>query len=649
MKGLGDVISTGQNPDGSLTTSTPGTINSDGSGIVLTETSRLTTFLRVLGDINYKGNAGIESSGFIPVVLVFSNIGSEDSHGKYGILNNGTISRAILNRGAIYGEYSLANTSENSIDVDNTGLLFGKIQGKFDLENYDRSQIPDEDYEDAGLDRFPTGRIVVSSGSNIDGTLTYHGSDGELWFNLNPSTDDLTAPVLSVSGKADFSEGANFHVTGDYRLFGAQSYDYTLIEAGELVADAATIDLSSVETIKILSSELNDTRYKVTVKRSATTGEQAGEGGATDQEQLNISRLEAIALDALNNGSADQKQKAQELLSLVSTLPTNADIARIAEEFLPDINGNAVASGDLSLASSTENILKRSKQLRDSGQTGINTGDKLARHGIWMMAVNQDAEQDSNQGVGGYDADGKGFSLGYDVQFNDDWTIGTAVTYANMDVETKGSSDKTSTDTYQLSLYSSWEKDDYFVDSSLNIGRNKNDSQRIISSTIAKADYDSDLLGLNIIAGKAFEVSGLTLTPKAAVAYNQIQVDGYTEQGSVAGLSVKEQSYESVEVGLGASIKKSFEVGSGILTPEVNVMAYRDLSKDPIKVTYSYGFAPDTVLSADGQDANSERYQVGLSAVYDINDTFSITASYDVSLQPGFQSNTASVVARYEF
>ena len=57
-----------------------------------------------------------------------------------------------------------------------------------------------------------------------------------------------------------------------------------------------------------------------------------------------------------------------------------------------------------------------------------------------------------------------------------------------------------------LGLYGNWAHDNFFVDTSLMYGWNDNESKRYIAGTRAKANYDSEIFGVNALAGYTFQL-----------------------------------------------------------------------------------------------------------------------------------------------
>ena len=101
---------------------------------------------------------------------------------------------------------------------------------------------------------------------------------------------------------------------------------------------------------------------------------------------------------------------------------------------------------------------------------------------VWMKPFALDVNQDSNDGIPGYDADVSGLVLGADDQISagvrGGWTIGYART--DMDGNDVYEGQSIDIDTYQVGLYARKEDGDVFTTGKVRFGWSNNDSERDI-------------------------------------------------------------------------------------------------------------------------------------------------------------------------
>ncbi|MFU8019824.1 autotransporter outer membrane beta-barrel domain-containing protein, partial [Pseudomonas aeruginosa] len=135
-------------------------------------------------------------------------------------------------------------------------------------------------------------------------------------------------------------------------------------------------------------------------------------------------------------------------------------------------------------------------------------------------------------------------AIGADGKLTDQLTLGVAYSFLHTSVNSD-SGNTTDVDGNALTLYSGFEQGNYFVDANLSYGLNDNESKRRIASTTAKGDYDSQVLGANVVGGYTYHLNEQFLVePRLAARYARVDIDGYHEKGSSAALKVDSQRYE---------------------------------------------------------------------------------------------------------
>lgn len=225
--------------------------------------------------------------------------------------------------------------------------------------------------------------------------------------------------------------------------------------------------------------------------------------------------------------------------------------------------------------------------------------------------------------------------------------LGLAYSFLNTDVNGE-TGNTTEVDGHAFTLYSGYELGNYFLDSSLTYGFNDNESERHIAGTSATANYDSDLLGLNLMGGYSFYMeSGLLIEPRVAARYSNVQIDGYRESGSSAALRVEDQRYEAAELGAGVRFAGSFDVGQGTLEPQAKLMGYHDFAADRASTTSSFVMG-GTPFVTYGADPVRNSYEAGIGVDYRLGAT-TLGASYDYVGKTDFSADTFVAKVRYDF
>ncbi|RXU10054.1 autotransporter outer membrane beta-barrel domain-containing protein, partial [Pseudomonas syringae] len=278
---------------------------------------------------------------------------------------------------------------------------------------------------------------------------------------------------------------------------------------------------------------------------------------------------------------------------------------------------------------------------------GASSGEGFKDAGVWVQSLYSDATQGQRDGIAGYNAYSSGVAVGADGKLNDNLTLGLAYSFINTDVNGK-SGNKTEVDSHAFTLYGGFEQGNYFVDTSLTYGFNDNQGKRSIAGTRAKADYDSDLLGLNLVGGYTYHVSPQVLVePRVAARYSQVNIDGYREKGSSAALKVEDQRYETIELGAGMRVAGRFLLGAGTLEPQAKLMAYHDFAADEAQSTSTF-LLGSTPFVTSGAKAVRDSYEAGVGADYKLG-AVTLGVNYDYIGKSDFDADVFSAKVRYDF
>lgn len=475
---------------------------------------------------------------------------------------------------------------------------------------------------------------LAGAKTQITDNLHVSGS-GTMQLQISEDTNPREA-ILTVGGTATFEDGATVFLQANPYDFAPKSTgtNYLIVDADKIVDKGLS---------------LNSISYLLEVKEFSVLGGQLVANLAMRDYEVIKDIIEQSGADA--NGQA----AFMPLVSILSRMSiddpvyqaivnaTPEERAAIARQLQPEVNNGATQAAVSGQSTIVSAISARADNMRSSESTG----DMLAETGTWFQVLNSDANQDRRDGIDGYNADTTGFTLGADGKLNTNWTVGLAYTYLKSDVKSD-SGNKTEVDGHSLTGYSSFSLDRWFADSSITYSKNDNTSKRNVVGTVAKGDYNSDMLGVSIEGGYTFGLTpAVALEPLAALRYAAVNVDSYDEKGSSAALSIGSQRYESVEAGLGVRVKGTFPLGNGTIKPEVKLMAYHDFAGDQAASTSTYVLG-GSAFTTNGASPARDTYQAGIGGSYEIG-SLTFGATYDYTAKNGFNADTFTGKVRYDF
>ncbi len=598
-----------------------GTISNNSYGIYLESASNL-TINQISGSINAPNAITNLSAGILTLNW---------SGGSISGLVNGA------NQVNVDGDVDFSNTSFTAGTTTlnwNGGSIIGAITGLNTI-----IVNGDVRYRNASANQM----INVASGARLTLEQDRTTLTGSLTLASNAKLDMYLSSATPVaSGTGD----GNAIVTGlGTATFGNSSQIGLKVRGADFAADNTTYTLLSGEGI--VNNGLSVVARDSALLRVDSFAVNAGKVVAT-----------VSTVDQYNfiGNSPNAQSAGSAILPLLSTMATNSpnnpvldalagdaqQVADTAEQLVPQVNG-----ASLQAAYGLNNTAHLNANQRTQGLRGQSSGDSFKDAGLWMKALGSQVEQDSRDGIEGYDADLSGLAIGADTKVTDQLTLGLAYSYLNSDISADGGN-QADIDGHAITLYSGYEQDAWFLDSSLTLGLNHNDSTRYIAGTEAKGDYDSQLLGLDVLGGYGIQLdNGLQVEPRAAARYARVDIDSFREKGSIAALDVDDQRYEVVELGAGVRLSGNLPLGQGTLQPEAKVMVYHDFAADRVATSASFTFGGSPFLATGASPART-RYEAGLGLEYKLAAT-TFGVSYDYSGKEDFQTDTLQAKVRYDF
>ncbi|MDV9032190.1 autotransporter domain-containing protein [Pseudomonas sp. RAC1] len=483
------------------------------------------------------------------------------------------------------------------------------------------------------------GRLtLLRPQTTIVGDLDLDSDTARLRLLLDNDTQPNT-PILKVTGNTYFSKGSQVELqarSDDFRT-SAQGTRYTLINSGtwEEQQNLSVVSSSALLEVKNFGIEGQDVKALVTTRSDEEVAQNVVEASGSDNA--------VNAVNPLKNTIMGQIAESDPVFQRFASAASNAELAQLAETLTPD-----VSRGVINAATDSQNLVANAIHARASkARSGLSSGDVLAEQGAWLQALSSDANQDNRHGVQGYDAKTKGIALGADGKLNADTTLGLAYSYLTSNVKSDLGR-KTDVSGHALTLYGNWTRGNVFVDTSLMYGWNDNESKRYIAGTRAKADYDSEIFGVNALAGYRFQLDKQWLVePQVGARYANVSIDSYREKGSSAALKVGSQRYEIGEMGLGARLAAAFDVGVGSLEPEAKLMAWHDFIGDKASTTSTFVLGGNAFTTTGATPAR-DSYELGLGATYRVG-AWSVGGSYNYLARSGFDANSFMANVRYDF
>ena len=487
-------------------------------------------------------------------------------------------------------------------------------------------------------------QAIVSPG-NSPGTLTIGGNytqsaSGVLSIQIASAT---VYDKLVVGGKANLNGTLLVSSLGDYRPVPGTSLTILTADQGitGTFSDVTSAGLAKVTVVYQASSVLLESAYK----------------WFGDAPGLSLNeRAVALALDKMMKTSNFYDNKRLTDLCDYLTAFSRKDLPSAFERIvptdyviLPDASFGMAQVQASNLERRTEEIRSSlveftanvsapssyytsSATVRDDGVRYIDAnGHELAptpierRIGFFLNGSGEFVDDKSSTLSGGGKFNTGGISTGADYRFNDNFAAGLTAGYANTTTTGRGDG-SVGIDTGDISVYATGFNEGYFVNGILGGGSSNYGIRRDSLDGSAHADTSGMNFHALLGGGYSYTNAGFSAGPIVSLRYTSVQIDGFSEKGSLAPLDIFDQSKSSFKSLAGFQVAYAIPAGSVIVKPQAKLQWQHEFSNDnrDIDAAFQSG-GPFTV---SGPSLGSDSLVVDLGASVQITPTTAVYGYY---------------------
>ena len=238
----------------------------------------------------------------------------------------------------------------------------------------------------------------------------------------------------------------------------------------------------------------------------------------------------------------------------------------------------------------------------------------------------------SQNDVAHFDDNTESVVLGTDYRISPNFLIGLTAGYGHTDVTLDNNGSSATVDSYSPGLYASYADKGWYANVSGNYTHNAYTQSRVIGFLGQTADSapEGNQGTANLDGGYDFHQGALTYGPLAGVQYTHLSVDGYTEGGSAADLSVNGQDSDSLRSRLGGRLSYAFSRYGMNFTPHLDASWQHEFLDQSRGITSQFtgtGLGSFSVRTTN-PSRDSALADVGLDA--DVNRTLTLFSDYEV-------------------
>lgn len=384
------------------------------------------------------------------------------------------------------------------------------------------------------------------------------------------------------------------------------------------------------------------------------------------QDDLNISQDQAQAIITADQVVTTADDAAARTALDAAIFGGNASAANAAEQLSPDLNsmGNSIAAIDVGQANFS-NISVRLNALRSGrsfinnsyDRTGLATGNGNLNENFWVRAFGTIAEQDSRNGISGYDADSYGVTMGLDTAIGVDSRLGLAFGYAITDIDGESAAlNSTQINSYQLTLYGDYTPGNFYLESYLGFALNDVSTQSELDfgglSREYRGDYMSSQYSTGLEMGYAVPFSGSArLIPYTGMQFYHVTGDTIElRNGGALNQNVELESLTALEGTLGMRFETEIGYRGGyVIEPSFHAEYSYDFVGDELEASANYTNG-GTAYSIEGFESEQSSFNFGAGLAYrPPSGLTEWSLAYENEVKDDYMAHTGVLNATFKF
>lgn len=213
--------------------------------------------------------------------------------------------------------------------------------------------------------------------------------------------------------------------------------------------------------------------------------------------------------------------------------------------------------------------------LNQKQHLGGGSGDiEIPRLNFWSKVDSGFGSLANSFNQPGFKFDNHNFVFGADYRLKDNWVAGGSFAYRHNNASFNAGRGETTNDSYTGALYTAYNiTDEAHVEATASYGGFNYDTRRNITvngqSSVAKASPTGGQYAFSWGGGYDFNFQALTVAPYVRGEYMNLDIDGYSESGSLYAVRFGKQSIESLTSTVGIQTAYAISFPWGVLIPQL--------------------------------------------------------------------------------
>jgi len=271
------------------------------------------------------------------------------------------------------------------------------------------------------------------------------------------------------------------------------------------------------------------------------------------------------------------------------------------------------------------------------------------RWGVFVTGLGEFTSVDNTSIAPGYDFSTGGLTFGVDYRVCQNFAIGLTGGYAhtNANLVNNGSLDVNGE---TIGAYATGFGGGFYVNAAAFGVFNGYDSHRTALLGTASGDTDGQDFNALVAAGYEWKKGALTIGPTVSYQYTYVELDGFTESGSLAPLTFNDQNANSSRTALGAKASYDWHVGHILVRPELRAAWQHEFGDTDYSLVSRFASGAGSSFTVTGPAVGRDSLLIGAGAAILLNDRVSVYAYYCGDLaRTNSSSNNVSARVRVSF
>jgi len=271
--------------------------------------------------------------------------------------------------------------------------------------------------------------------------------------------------------------------------------------------------------------------------------------------------------------------------------------------------------------------------------------------GLYLEGVGEYVKVRGDGNATGYHLKSGGLTIGVDRRVGENLAFGLTLGYnrVNADLVNDGNID---VDNARASIYAAWFNKGWHLEGTAIGGFNQYDTRRAAAGGIATGKTDGREYGGVIGGGYDWQKGIWSFGPQLSMQYKQVEIDSFTETGSLSPLNILSQSEDSANSRIGAHLGCRTTIGKSkvIFAPDLYAYWMHEYLNRGITIDSRFANGAGNVFTVEGPGIGKDAIGVGANVWFQWNEVVGTYLNYNTEIaRDNYQPHTVNLGLLFKF